>query len=205
MTENSELFNKQALEEMRETFAQIPLEEQARAANAGLLAYLNHIRLSHGELTASIELVKELIGYGASMSFTDYKDIGKTALHIAADIGDPALIQFFIQNGADPNRKDSRDESPLDIIQRKQVTDNSNPQTDNRDISNAGDSFARDRSIEGERPAKRQKLDSDAKKDKRSEFFKMRKLGRDDAAEDAKRQKSDSDNDDDATKSPGQK
>lgn len=47
--------------------------------------------------------------------FVDRVGKGSTALHMAVKQGDVEVVKTLLQHGADPNLKNARGESPLDI------------------------------------------------------------------------------------------
>src|SRR5207248_569371 len=60
-------------------------------------------RALRAERRRHVEMVKLLLENGADVDAKDY--YGWTALHIAAESGDEALVRLLLDKGADPNTK----------------------------------------------------------------------------------------------------
>ena len=62
----------------------------------------------------SVGDVCDALAHGARIDWKGPRD-GMTALHVAAERGDAALCEYFVQNGADVRALDRRGRSVLDV------------------------------------------------------------------------------------------
>lgn len=62
----------------------------------------------------SLDTLKQLIELGCSVNNSDQQ--GRTALHYAVDLENAEIIKFLLENGADPDAKDTTGSSPRDEV-----------------------------------------------------------------------------------------
>jgi len=60
-----------------------------------------------------------LLTHGAPIDTADNR--GRTALMIAAEVGDPAVVEFLIAHGANRARKDKQETTALDLAASDEV------------------------------------------------------------------------------------
>lgn len=99
-----------------ETFTQLMQKDQ-NLANA--VDSLGNLPLHYAVQNNLAKSVSALLLNTANIN-TKNKE-GKTALHIAAEIGNPEIINKLFFKGADPFVKDTNGKTPLDIIMEKQA------------------------------------------------------------------------------------
>jgi hypothetical protein len=80
---------------------------------AGVARSLAESRVSNADSLAAVKVAVEL---GADVNTAN--KIGETALHGAARIRSDAIVQFLVDNGANVNVKNEREQSPLFIAER---------------------------------------------------------------------------------------
>jgi len=74
--------------------------------------------LPQAALNGNFDLVKLSIEYGADINSHDLST-GDTALHVAVQIGQLALVHYLIEHGADQDARNVDGKSPLDYARKK--------------------------------------------------------------------------------------